>query len=228
VAHGAEPVFCSPKFETPDLAARRMTAMLRPAYRKTQGVLLMIDITPLIPRQPVPHLAVALAGGGKFDLDIETAKNFILVVFYRGLHCPQCRKQLTELEAKLAEFEKRGVSVVAISADDAERAERTKSEWSLPNLRIGYGLSLSTARAFGLWISTGRGKTSAGIEEPALFNEPGLFLIKPEGTLYCASVQTMPFARPHLADLLAALDFIGERNYPARGEVVTLPAQAAE
>ncbi len=188
----------------------------------------MSDMTPLIPRQPVPRLALALAGGGKFDLNTETPKTFTLVVFYRGLHCPQCRRQLTELEAKLPEFDKRGVSVVAISVDGEERANRTKSEWSLPNLRIGYGLDLATARAFGLWISTGRGKTSAGLEEPALFNEPGLFLIKPDRTLYCASVQTMPFARPHLADLLAALDFIAERNYPARGEVASLPAQAAE
>jgi peroxiredoxin len=188
----------------------------------------MSDITPLIPRQPVPFLSVPLAGGGKFDLAVESPKNFIMVVFYRGLHCPQCRKQLTDLESKLSEFEKRGVSVVAISADDAERGERTKPEWGLKNLRIGYGLDLRTARAFGLWISTSRGKTSTGIEETSFFNEPGLFLIKPDRTLYCASVQTMPFARPHLADLLAALDFIAERNYPARGEVVSLPAQAAE
>lgn len=188
----------------------------------------MTDIAPLVPRQPVPRLSVALAGGGKFDLDAETPKNFILVLFYRGLHCPQCRRQLTDLEAKLPDFEKRGVSVVAISGDEAERAERTKSEWNLPNLRIGYGLNLATARSFGLWISTGRGKTTAGLEEPALFNEPGLFLIKPDGTLYCASVQTMPFSRPQLTDLLAALDFIADRNYPARGEVVILPAQAAE
>ena len=38
----------------------------------------------------------------------------------------------------------------------------------------------------------------------------------------------MPFSRPQLADLLAALDFIAERSYPARGEVVNQPAQAAE
>ena len=188
----------------------------------------MTDIAPLVPRQPVPHLAVALAGGGKFDLDTETPNSFTLVLFYRGLHCPQCRRQLTDLEAKLPEFEKRGVSVVAISVDEEERANRTKSEWSLPKLRIGYGLDLAMARSFGLWISTGRGKTTAGLAEPALFNEPGLFLIKPDGTLYCASVQTMPFTRPQLADLLTALDFIAERNYPARGEVVNLPAQAAE
>ena len=188
----------------------------------------MSDISPLIPRQPVPALVVPLAGGGKFDLAAERANNFTLVVFYRGLHCPQCRKQLTDLEAKLPEFDKRGVSVVAISADNAERGERTKPEWGLSKLRIGYGLDLRTARAFGLWISTSRGKTSAGIEETSLFNEPGLFLIKPDRTLYCASVQTMPFARPQFADLLGAIDFVIDKNYPARGEVVTLPAQAAE
>ena len=189
----------------------------------------MSDITPLVPRQKVPKLTVPLAGGGTFDLAAEKPKNFTLVVFYRGLHCPQCRKQLTDLEAKLPEFDKRGVSVVAISADVAERGEKTKGEWSLPKLRIGYGLDLRVARAWGLWISTSRGMTSAGIEETALFNEPGLFLVKPDGTLYCASVQTMPFARPQFSDLLAAIDFVTETNYPARGEVVTLPsAQAAE
>ena len=187
----------------------------------------MSDISPLIPRQPVPTLAVPLVGGGKFDLDTETPEKFTFVVFYRGLHCPQCKRQLADLEAKLDEFEKRGVAPIAISVDGAERAERTKSEWALPKLRIGYGLSLGTARDFGLWISNGRGPTSAGLQEPSQFNEPGLFLIKPDRTLYCASVQTMPFARPQLADVLAALDFIADRNYPARGEVVTL-AQAAE
>lgn len=187
----------------------------------------MADITPLIPRQPVPPLSVSLAGGGRFDIATEKPERFALIVFYRGLHCPQCRKQLTELEAKLPEFQKRGVSVVALSADNADRAARTKQEWQLPNLRLGYGVDLRTARSWGLYISTGRGKTSAGVDEPALFNEPGLFLVKPDHTLYAASVQTMPFARPHLADLLSAIDFIIEKDYPARGEVVSLPAQAA-
>jgi peroxiredoxin len=187
----------------------------------------MTDINPLIPRQPVPSLSVSLAGGGRFDIASEKPERFTLIVFYRGLHCPQCRKQLTELEAKLPEFEKRGVSVAALSADNAERAARTKQDWQLPNLRLGYGLDLRTARAWGLYISTSRGKTSAGIDEPSLFNEPGLFLVKPDRSLYAASVQTMPFARPHLADLISAIDFIVEKDYPPRGEVVSLPPQAA-
>ena len=51
-------------------------------------------------------------------------------------------------------------------------------------MRVGYGLPLKDARAWGLYISTSRGKTSAGIEEPALFSEPGLFLVRPDSTLY--------------------------------------------
>jgi hypothetical protein len=69
-----------------------------------------------------------------------------------------------------------------------------------------------------LYISTGRGKTSIGIEEPALFNEPGLFLVRPDGTLYSASIQTMPFVRPRFEELLKALETIISRDYPARGE----------
>ena len=53
----------------------------------------MVDMTPLVPRQPVPKLSVPLVGGGRFDLDTETPEKFILIVFYRGLHCPQCRKE---------------------------------------------------------------------------------------------------------------------------------------
>lgn len=187
----------------------------------------MADIAPLVPRQPVPPLAVPLVGGGQFDIATEKSERFVLIVFYRGLHCPICRTQLGDLEAKLPDFTKRGVSVAALSSDSTERAERSKREWKLPNLRLGYGLDLHVARRWGLYVSTSRGMTSAGVEEPALFSEPGLFLIRPDRTLYFASVQTMPFARPHFADILSALDFVIAKNYPARGEVMNLPAAAA-
>jgi peroxiredoxin len=173
----------------------------------------------------VPPLVVPLVGGDRFDIKGEKPEHFSFIVFYRGLHCPICRTHLGELETKLPDFAKRGVSVVALSSDVAERAERAKNEWKLENLRLGYGLDLAVARAWGLYISTGRGRTSAGVEEPALFSEPGLFLVRPERTLYFASVQTMPFARPHFGDILAALDVVIAKDYP--GEVVNLPAAAA-
>jgi hypothetical protein len=94
-------------------------------------------------------------------------------------------------------------------------------------LRLGYGVELATARQWGLYVSSGRGTTSAGVEEPAFFSEPGLFLVRADGTLYFASVQTMPFARPHFADVLSALDFVIAKDYPARGEVAELAPRAA-
>lgn len=52
----------------------------------------------------------------------------------------------------------------------------------------------------------------------AQFNEPGLFLVRPDGTLYSAHVQSTLFARPHLDNLVTAVRYINENAYPARGE----------
>lgn len=172
----------------------------------------------LIPRQAVPALTVATLAHGAFDLEKEAPQNFTLVVFYRGLHCPICLKYLLELGRLTPEFEKRGVKVIAISSDSQERAQAMADKLRAEKLRIGYSLPLSVAREWGLFISTSRGKTSTGVEEPALFSEPGLFLVRPDGTLYFGAVQTMPFARPHFDDLLGAIDFAISKDYPARGE----------
>jgi hypothetical protein len=85
-------------------------------------------------------------------------------------------------------------------------------------LNFGFGLPLEAAKAWGLFISASRGKTSIGIEEPALFSEPGLFLVRPDQTLYWLSVQSMPFVRPKFAEIVQALDFVIKNEYPARGE----------
>jgi len=187
----------------------------------------MTDIQPLIPRRPVPPLTVPTAGGGTWRLADQKPQHFTLIAFYRGLHCPICSRYLGELESKLDELAKRGVGAVAVSSDGKERAEESKRKWNLAKLAVGYGLGLADARRWGLYVSAGRGKTSIGVEEPALFSEPGLFLVRPDGTLYFGAVQTMPFARPHFADVLGALDFVIAKDYPARGEVASLPPGAA-
>jgi peroxiredoxin len=172
----------------------------------------------LIPRQPVPALTVPTLAHGDFTLAADAASDFTLVVFYRGLHCPVCAKYLLELGRLQPEFDKRGVKVIALSSDGHERAQAMADKLNAPNLRMGYDLALAKAREWGLYISTSRGVTSIGIEEPALFAEPGVFIVRPDGTLYYGAVQTMPFARPHFDELLAAVDFALAKSYPARGE----------
>lgn len=188
----------------------------------------MSAITPLFPRQAVPALELPTVGGGNWSLADQNPENFTMVVVYRGLHCPICSMYLGDLNQKLEQFAERGVSVFVASSDDAERAAEAKEKWKLDKLTLGYGLSLEKAREWGLYVSAGIGKTSIGIEEPAMFSEPGIFLVRPDGTLYFGSVQTMPFARPAFGDILKALDFVIGKNYPARGEVIDHQAQAAE
>lgn len=172
----------------------------------------------LMPRQKVPGLDLPLLGGGTFNLASEEAARGTVVCFYRGLHCPICATYLGELEKLTPAFAERGVATVAVSSDGQDRASQMAEKINASNLRIAYDLSLEKAREWGLYISTSRGKTSIGIEEPALFSEPGLFMVSPEQSLYYGSVQTMPFVRPHFSELVSALDFAIANDYPARGE----------
>jgi peroxiredoxin len=125
---------------------------------------------------------------------------------------------LKELERLTPEFAERGITTIAISSDSEPRAREMQKKVVANSLRIGYGLPLTKAREWGLYISTSRGKSSIGVDEPEMFSEPGLFLLRPDGTIYYLSVQSMPFVRPNFKELLQALDFAIQHDYPARGE----------
>ncbi|CAN7733522.1 peroxiredoxin-like family protein [Paraburkholderia sp. 22099] len=174
----------------------------------------------LVPRQKAPELTVDTLAHGPFRLAAEKPERMTLICFYRGLHCPICATYLKELERLTPSFAERGVATIAISSDDRDRATAMADKIGASHLRIGFGLPLADARQWGLYLSTSRGKTSIGIEEPALFSEPGVFLLKPDQTVYYLSIQSMPFVRPNFSELLQALDFIIKNDYPARGEYV--------
>jgi len=178
----------------------------------------MSEFARLKPGEPVPPLLVDTVGGPCWRLCDQKPKNFVLVLFYRGLHCPFCMHQLKELEAKYEDFRRRGVRVLAVSADTRERAERTAVEWGIEELTLCYGLTVDQAKAWGLYLSRGRGMSSRGLEEPGFFVEPAMFLVRPNGTLFGGEVQTMPFARPHLDDVLFGIDYILTNGVAPRGE----------
>jgi peroxiredoxin len=164
------------------------------------------------PGEQAPELVVELVGGGSWDLAAQKPRGFTLIVFYRGHHCPVCRAQLSELNRRSDELEQRGLSVIAISGDSEELASESKRDWNLDRLAIGYGLSERSMRAWGLFVSAGHEG------EPERFNEPGLFLIKPDGSVYYEALTSMPWGRPRLDDILNGVDYVLRSDYPARGE----------
>lgn len=164
------------------------------------------------PAQPAPDLTVPLLCGGTYRLADQRSRTFTMVVFFRGLHCPVCRVQLSELERRLVEFEQRGIDVIAISGETRERTAQLAQEWRLEQLPLAYGLTEDRMRAWGLFISHG---INGG--EPDLFNEPGLFLVSPDHTVYYESILSMPAGRPRVDDLLGGIDYWVAHGYPARG-----------
>ena len=164
------------------------------------------------PREKTPDLTINLVNDTQWKLSDQNPENFTMIIFYRGIHCPICKKYLEELQNKISKFTDKGVNMIAISGDTKEIAKKTYDEWDIADIPVGFELPMDEARKWGLFISKGIKK------EPETFSEPGLFLIKPDQTLYCASLQTMPFARPEFDDVLGAIDFVLKEDYPARGE----------
>ena len=168
------------------------------------------------PGEILPKINVRLASGGEWALAADKPKTLALLAFYRGIFCPICRVWVADLDRLVPEFEKRGVPVIALTCDPQKGAEKAIRDWGLKNLRVGYGLDVDTARATGLYISEGRGvNPSNGEKEPRLFAEPGLLLANPRGELYAAWVQSAPYARVHIAEILTAVDNFVARGIPA-------------
>lgn len=164
------------------------------------------------PRTKTPDLSINLVNDTKWKLSDQDPENFTLLVVYRGKHCPVCKKYLETIQKHLEDFSEKGVNVIAISSNSEKLAKSSYEAWKVSDLPIGYGFPIEEARKWGLHISKGIK------DEPEMFIEPAIFLIQPDQTLYASSIQTMPFARPEIGDLLKAIDFVVKENYPARGE----------
>ena len=151
-----------------------------------------------LPEDTMPAMEAHLVGGGEWRLAEEHPAKLALLVFYCGVHSPICRKWLGSLERLLPRFVEHGVSVIALSCDTREEAERAKRDWKLAELRVGYGVEPEDARKAGLYLSEGKGR---------FYTEPAILAVQPgEGTLYAAWLQSQAHARPRFADVLAAVE----------------------
>jgi peroxiredoxin len=139
------------------------------------------------PGSPAPALELPLVGGGTFRLAEATPALFTMLVFNRGLHCPVCRAQLSELDRRFDELAEKGIDVVSISGENEQRATRMRDEWKIRKVPLAYDLSEPQMREWGLFVSR-----AINDGEPAVFNEPALFLISPDSTVYYEAISPCP------------------------------------
>lgn len=165
------------------------------------------------PRETTPPLEVDTLDSGRFTLGEQDPEAFTMIVFYRGLHCPVCKKYLGELDRLYDDFRGQGVEVIAVSGDTEDRALEAKQDWGIESVPIGYGFEIEKMREWGLFVSRGDGD-----KEPELYGEPGLFLIQPDETVYYEAINSMPFGRPQLQEMLTAVGNVKKMDIPAHGE----------
>ncbi|WP_348646025.1 redoxin domain-containing protein [Cellulophaga sp. F20128] len=91
------------------------------------------------PREKAPDLNIQLVNDTSWKLSEQSPKNFTMILFFRGKHCPVCKKQLEDLQATITKFTERGVNVIAVSSDTEEVAKETFKEWAIKDIPLGYG-----------------------------------------------------------------------------------------
>ena len=159
-----------------------------------------------------PDISLQTLSGEALVLGRPPEGKWRMLVIYRGLHCPICKKYLGQLNEMKVDFYKMNVQVVAVSTDPEEKAKRFASELGL-DFEVAYGLGIDQARDLGLYISTPLDSTET--DQP--FAEPGLFFIRPDGGLHFGEISSAPFCRPDLEMLKMGIGIIQEKDYPARG-----------
>ena len=161
----------------------------------------------------LPALTLPLVQGGEITLGKTTSSGaWLIVIVYRGLHCPLCNKYLKRLEELREGFTKANAELVAVSGDPLEKAKTMVSRNGL-NFPIAYGLSVEQMRELGLYISAPRNAD----ETDRPFAEPGTFALNANGRLHLIEISNTPFNRADLAELLDTVEWIQENDYPIRG-----------
>lgn len=152
-------------------------------------------------------------GGGEITVG-GTKENWTLLVVYRGKHCSRCKKYLGILNDMRAEWMDAGFDIAVVSADTQEKAQADCDEfgWAFD---LGYALSEDQMSTLGVYVT----EPLSPQETDRRFAEPGVFVIRPDGSILLISISNGPSARPDLAELLDGMIFTKENNRPPRGTV---------
>jgi peroxiredoxin len=172
-----------------------------------------VKINRLIPGEPAPELDVPLFAGGRWRLSEQDPQKFTLMHFFRGVHCSFCQPEVEKLQAMQDLFTEIGISILSVSMDCLDRAEKAAKEWAITNLPFAYGLTEAQARSWGLYLSS-RVKE----KEPEIFSEPAAFLVDKAGVLFAEFQSSVPWLRFDIDILYRGIQLAIQRGAPPRGE----------
>lgn len=163
------------------------------------------------PADIFPSISFNLISGGTKQLSDDMGK-WIMLIVYRGDHCPRCKQYMERLHQLQEGYAERGVEILITSMDPENIVNRTIADnsWTLP---IAHSLSAEDAQTLSLYLTP----HTADSELEGVYAEPGLFLINPEGKIQVIATSNSPSVRPDLEVVLDGIIGTQERNLPIRG-----------
>ena len=144
-----------------------------------------------------PSLAFPRVGGGEVRVPEDLAGNTSVVLFHRGAWCPYCNAQLAAYARSMDEFDREGIKVVSISADDRETSEALAEKHKL-NFPVGYG---ADARAVAL-------ATGAYVNESPLCLQATGFILDDEGRILTSVYSSRAIGRLMPDDVLNFIRYL--------------------
>jgi len=179
----------------------------------------------LVGKKAPSFSAAAVVNGGEivndFNLDQFIGKNHVLLFFYTKDFTFVCPSELHAFQAKLGEFEARGVKVVACSTDTEE------SHWGwlqVPKAKGGiegvkYPIVADTSKTISEAYGVLAGEYDYDMDGSMIATGPmiayrGLFLIDKEGTVMHQLVNMFPLGRnvDEALRMVDALQFFEENG----------------
>lgn len=168
-------------------------------------------MTGIKPADNFPDIEFSLVGGGTRKLQ-DWANRWVMLIVYRGYHCPRCKSYVAKLQSLAPAYAERGVELLLASTDPENIAQRTIEEngWTLP---VAHSLTEANSRLLSLYVTD----HDADYELSGRYAEPGLFLVNPEGRIQSMERSNSPSIRPDLEVVLDGIIGTQERNLPIRG-----------
>ena len=166
--------------------------------------------------QKVPDIHARDLDGKDVSLSSLYIKGPVLLAFYRGGWCPYCSSENHALATAYPEYQKRGITPVAVSVDTPDAEAKTKATYTIPFPVLSDSdatmidafhvvnhvddATLAKMKGFGVDIESYSGKTHHEIAIPSFF------LIDRSGVVRWAHSDPDFKVRPSTAQILAAID----------------------
>lgn len=144
----------------------------------------------------LPPITLTLIDGRTLRLPEERPEGYLVLMFYRGHWCTQCRRHLDAYQQHLAELQALDVTVVAATVDSREDT-RALAEAGGYGFSMAYGVTAADVAEYDPWW---------GDDEHGHYVQPTEMLVLRDGTIHSSMYSSGSLGRMPVEGVLFAVN----------------------